>query len=113
MSINSLGMPDSLAKRMGPIIDKCRNFNKRLMPTNPAENIFQGSDKISNLFGIFGQTEHDFSSFTIDLMGYTVRPFNFNFFSPIFSICIQFWTLINCLIHSIAKKSCYHRKRIV
>lgn len=72
MSINSLGMPDSLAKRMAPIIDKCRNFNKRLMSTNPAENIFQGSERISSLFAIFGPTEHDFSSFTIDLIGYTV-----------------------------------------
>lgn len=71
MSINSLGMPDSLAKRMAPIIDKCRNF-KRVVACNPAQNLFQGPEKISSLFGIFGQTEHDFSSFTIDLMGYTV-----------------------------------------
>lgn len=71
MSINSLGMPDSLAKRMSPIIDKCRNF-KRVVSQNPAQNLFQGPEKIASLFGIFGQTEHDFSTFTIDLTGYTV-----------------------------------------
>ncbi|XP_055309871.1 nuclear RNA export factor 2 [Sitodiplosis mosellana] len=70
MSINSLGMPDSLAKRMTPIIDKCRNF-KRVVACNPGQNLFQGPEKIASLFGIFGQTEHDFPSFTIDLMGYT------------------------------------------
>lgn len=71
MSINSLGMPDSSAKRMAPIIDKCRNF-KRVVACNPAQNLFQGPEKISSLFGIFGQTEHDFSTFTIDLSSYTV-----------------------------------------
>lgn len=73
MSINSLGMPDSLAKRLSPLIDKCRNFNKRVSSTSPAQNIFLGPEKISSLFGIFGQTEHDFSTFTIDLSGYTVN----------------------------------------
>lgn len=73
MSINSLGMPDSLAKRLSPLIDKCRNFNKRVSSTNPTQNIFHGPEKISSLFGIFGQTEHDFSTFTIDLSGYTVN----------------------------------------
>lgn len=73
MSINSLGMPDSLAKRLSPLIDKCRNFNKRVSTSNPTQNIFHGPEKISSLFGIFGQTEHDFTSFTIDLSGYTVK----------------------------------------
>lgn len=71
MSFNDSGMPDKLAKRMSPIIDKCRNF-KRVVAYNPAQNLFQGPEKISSLFGIFGQTEHDFSTFTIDLTGYTV-----------------------------------------
>ncbi|XP_031637468.1 nuclear RNA export factor 2 [Contarinia nasturtii] len=70
MSINSLGMADSLAKRMAPIIDKCRNF-KRVVACNPAQNLFQGPEQIASLFGVFGTTEHDFSSFTIDLSGYT------------------------------------------
>lgn len=73
MSINSLGMPDSLAKRLSSLIDKCRNFNKRVSTSNPTQNIFVGSEKISSLFGVFGQTEHDFSSFTIDLSGYTPK----------------------------------------
>lgn len=73
MSINSLGMPDNLAKRLAPLIDKCRNFNKRVYATNPTQNIFHGPEKIASLFSIFGQTEHDFSSFTIDMTAYTVR----------------------------------------
>lgn len=73
MSINSLGMPDSLAKRLSPLIDKCRNFNKRLLTSNPTQNIFYGAEKIASVFGVFGGTEHDFASFTIDLTGYTVR----------------------------------------
>lgn len=72
MSINSLGMPDSLAKRMAPLIEKCRNF-KRVASYNAAKNMFQGPEKISSLFGIFGPTEHDFSTFTIDMSAYTVR----------------------------------------
>lgn len=84
MSINSLGMPDSLAKRLSPLIDKCRNFNKRMSTSNPTQNIFQGTEKISSLFGVFGQTEHDFSSFTIDLTGYTVRGHIFQI-----EICIK------------------------
>lgn len=65
-------MPDNLAKRMAPIFDKCRNF-KRVVAANPMQNLFQGPEQISSLFGIFGQTEHDFSTFTIDLTTYTVR----------------------------------------
>lgn len=72
MSINSLGMPDNLAKRLAQLIDKCRNFNKRVHTSNPTQNIFLGPDKIAPLFSIFGQTEHDFESFTIDMTGYTV-----------------------------------------
>lgn len=74
MSINSFGMPDNLAKRLAPIIDKCRNF-KRVAVANPCQNIFQGTEQISSLFGIFGQTEHDFSTFSIDLTAYTVTIF--------------------------------------
>lgn len=76
MSINSLEMQDSSAKRLAPLIDKCRNFCKRVYGTvsHPSQNIFQGPEKIASLFSIFGQTEHDFSSFTIDMTAYTVRP---------------------------------------
>lgn len=77
MSINSLGMEDSLAKRLAPIIDKCRNF-KRVVASKPAQNLFQGHDRISSVLCLFGQTEHDFSTFTIDMSGYTVR-FTFSF----------------------------------
>lgn len=76
MSINSSGMPDNLATRMSPIIDKCRNF-KRVVSSNASQNIFQGPERISSLLGIFGQTEHDFSTFTIDLTAYTVTTFYF------------------------------------
>lgn len=65
-------MPDSLAKRLAPLMDKCRNFNKRVYASNATQNLFIGPDKIAPLFSILGQTEHDFSSFTIDLTGYTV-----------------------------------------
>lgn len=71
MSINSLGMPDSIAKRMAPIIDKCRNF-KRVVASQSALNVFQGNEMISALFCAFGQTEHDYTSFTIDMTSYTV-----------------------------------------
>lgn len=97
MSINSLGMPDSLAKRLAPLIDKCRNF-KRVVASNPAQNIFQGHEKIASVLGIFGQTEHDFASFTIDMTGYTVGHANFSplkhtfsyiIYVEIFEICRQ------------------------
>lgn len=71
MSINSLGMPDSLAKRLAPIIDKCRNF-KRVVTPNAAQNIFKGAESISSVLGLFGHTEHDFTTFTMDLTGFTV-----------------------------------------
>lgn len=72
MSINSQKMSDNLAKRLAPLIDNCRNFN-RVAAANPYKNIFKGPDKIASAIGFFGQTEHDFSSFTIDMSGYTVR----------------------------------------
>lgn len=72
MSINSQKMSDNLAKRLAPLIDNCRNFN-RVAAAIPFKNIFQGPDKITSALGFFGQTEHDFSTFTIDMSGYTVR----------------------------------------
>lgn len=71
MSINSLGMADNIAKRMAPIIDKCRNF-KRVVASRTAQNVFQGGAAISELFSTFGQTEHDYTSFTIDMTSFTV-----------------------------------------
>lgn len=71
MSINSQGMPDNLAKQMAPIIDNCRNF-KRVVSTKTVDKIFHGPDKISAIMGTFNQTEHDFTTFTIDLTSYTV-----------------------------------------
>lgn len=71
MSINSMGMPDNIAKRMAPIIDKCRNF-KRVVAAKSAQNIFHGNESIATLFGSFGQTEHDFTTFTIDMPSYAV-----------------------------------------
>lgn len=74
MSINSIGMPDNLAKRMAPIIDKCRNFKRVVNSSaNATQNIFQGPDRISSLLGIFNQTEHDFTTFTIDMTSYSVH----------------------------------------
>lgn len=72
MSINSQKMSDNLAKRLAPLIDNCRNFNRVAVP-NPFKNIFQGPEKIASTLSYFGQTEHDFSTFTIDMSGYTVR----------------------------------------
>lgn len=73
MSINSIGMLDNLAKRMAPIIDKCRNFKRVVYSSaNAIQNVFQGPDRISSLLGIFNQTEHDFTTFTIDMTSCTV-----------------------------------------
>lgn len=72
MSINSLGMPDSIAKRIAPIIDKCRNF-KRVVASKTTQNAFLGPEKITSVLGIFNQTEHDFTTFTIDMTSYTVN----------------------------------------
>lgn len=98
MSINSAGMPDNLAKRMSPIIDKCRNF-KRVVSSNAAQNVFQGSERISSLLGIFGQTEHDLSTFTIDVTHYTVSSFNWR---------IPYFKMLNCYFIPIAKSSDDH-----
>lgn len=96
MSSNFIGIADHKTKNLNFYMEKSRSFFRTVNP-KPLHNLFQGPAQIVKLFGNIGNTEHDFKSFTIDLISYTVRIFIINithticgttFFST-FSSCSQ------------------------
>lgn len=71
MSSNFVGIADNKTKNLNFYIEKSRSFIRTVNP-KPMHNLFQGPAEIVNIFGSIGNTEHDFKSFTIDLLNYTV-----------------------------------------
>lgn len=74
MSSNFTGIADHKAKNLNFYIEKSRSFIRTVNP-KPLHDLFEGPTQIVKLFGEIGNTEHDFKSFTIDLISYTVSVF--------------------------------------
>lgn len=71
MSSNFLGISDSSTKNICAYFEKSRNFARRVN-TNPMQNVYFGAHDIATVLSSFGSTEHDFTSFKIDVTNYTV-----------------------------------------
>lgn len=72
MSSNFIGIADHKTKNLNFYIEKSRSFIRTVNP-KPMHNLFQGPAQIVKIYDNIGNTEHDFKSFTIDLISYTVN----------------------------------------